>query len=124
MSPELIGELLDEWRNAERRRDGGPQTGSSFVGANEAVERTRRAYLEAITARAAEKGYAGGTRSVEADITHLREAEDRRAAAEPSTRAYDKAAQDVRDRALRIVTQIVEDKAIAHLARQPEDEQP
>ena len=118
--PERISELLDAWRSAERKRDGGPQDGRSYADANDAVNRTRTAYLEAITARAAQYGYADGQRSVEADIAHLREAENRRAAAEPSTAAYRDAAQDVQDRALSIVTQIVEDEVMAARKRRAE----
>jgi hypothetical protein len=113
MTPDRIADLLDSWRNAERLRDGSPLIGGSLTEANEAVERARQAYLEAIRSRAAEYGYAGGERSIEADIAHLHEAEDRRGSADRSTPAYHLAAQDVHDRALGIVAQVITDEAIA-----------
>lgn len=73
----------------------------------------RQAYLDAVRERASTYGYAAGTRPVSADIDHLREAEDRRVSSEPSTTRYHEAARDVQDRALRIVTQVVEDEALA-----------
>ena len=118
MSPARIKELLEGWREAERHRDDGPQSGGAYIEANEAVERARRAYLEAVTARATEYGYAGGQRTVHADIEHMREAEDRRMAAEPSSPDYHDAAKDVQDRALRILTQVIEDEVAAQRQRE------
>ena len=60
MSPEAIKGFLDAWRAAERKRDLGPPSGDGYAAADEAVERARTAYLEAVRARAAEYGYAGG----------------------------------------------------------------
>jgi len=117
MSPERIGRLLDAWRDAERVRDGGPQNGTAYTEANDAVERARLAYLEAITERARSYGYAGGQRTIENDIDHLREAENRRSAAQPSTPDYHAAAKDVEDRALRILTQVIEDEVAAERDR-------
>ena len=82
-----------------------------------AVERARQAYVDAITTRAMKYGYAGGQRSVQQDIEGLREAENRRASAEPSTAPYHDAAKDVEDRALRILTQVIEDEAAAERER-------
>jgi len=117
MSPERIGRLLDAWRDAERLRDSGPQYGTTYTDANDAVERARLAYLEAITERARSYGYAGGQRTIQDDIDHLREAEDRRTAAQPSTPDHHAASKDVEERALRILIQVIEDDVAAERGR-------
>lgn len=105
--------LLDEWRAAERALEGYDPDGAEFTARDEVVRDAREEYLESVRERAGRYRYAAGSRTIQADIQDLDEAEERRATSHRSSPEYRQASLDVRDRNDRIVIQILEDHAHA-----------
>jgi hypothetical protein len=105
--------LLDDWRAAERALEGYDPDGAEFTARDEVVRDAREEYLETVRERAGRYRYASGSRTIQADIRDLDEAEERRASSPRSTPEYRQAAMDVRDRNDRIVIQILKDTAHA-----------
>ena len=113
MSLSEIQLLLDDWRAAERALEGYDPDGAEFAARDEVVRDAREEYLETVRERAGRYRYASGSRTIQADIQDLGEAEERRASSDRHSPEYRQAVLDVHDRNDRIVIQILEDHANA-----------
>ncbi len=103
--------LLDAWREAERAMDGYDPDGAEFTARDEIAREAREEYLETVLERAGRHRYAAGSRTIQADIQNLGEAEERQESSDRRTPEYRQAVLDVRERNDRIVIQILEDDA-------------
>lgn len=113
MSLSEIQLLLDDWRAAEHALEGYDPDGAEFTARDEVVRDAREEYLETVRERAGRHTYASGSRTIQADIQDLGEAEERLASSHRRSPEYRQAALDVHDRNDRIVIQILADHANA-----------